>query len=51
MDLELLNHHSVLVQPGYFYDFESEAFLIASLLTPRAEFTEGIQRLAKAVQD
>jgi alanine-synthesizing transaminase len=32
--LSLLREHNVLVQPGYFYDFESEAFLIVSLLTP-----------------
>jgi hypothetical protein len=43
--LELLERESVLVQPGYFYDFESEAFLIASLLTAPAEFEEGIARI------
>ena len=36
----------VLVQPGYFYDFESEAYLVVSLLTPEAIFREGISRLA-----
>jgi aspartate/methionine/tyrosine aminotransferase len=44
--LELLERSSVLVQPGYFYDFENEAFLIASLLTAPAEFREGIARIA-----
>jgi len=34
------------VQPGYFYDFETEAFLVASLLTAPAEFQEGIARIA-----
>jgi alanine-synthesizing transaminase len=48
--LELLERDGVLVQPGFFYDFESEAFLIASLLTPRAEFEEGIRRVAEAVR-
>ena len=45
--LELLERGDVLVQPGYFYDFESEAFLIISLLTPPAVFREGVGRLKK----
>lgn len=32
----------VLVQPGYFYDFESEAYLIVSLLTEESIFRRGI---------
>jgi aspartate/methionine/tyrosine aminotransferase len=43
--LELLGRHDVLVQPGFFYDFESEAFLVVSLLTEEGEFREGIDRL------
>lgn len=43
--LYLLGEQDVLVQPGYFFDFESEAFLVVSLLTPRAVFEEGIRRL------
>ncbi|MEK7405877.1 MAG: pyridoxal phosphate-dependent aminotransferase [Acidobacteriota bacterium] len=43
--LELVEHEDVLVQPGYFYDFESEAYLVASLLTARAAFDEGVRRL------
>jgi alanine-synthesizing transaminase len=43
--LELLDKDSVLVQPGFFYDFESEPFLVVSLLTPVATFHEGLQRL------
>lgn len=35
----------VLVQPGYFYDFESEAYLVVSLLTPLDIFREGIERI------
>ena len=46
--LELLERESVLVQPGYFYDFEDEAFLIASLLTEPAEFQEGIARMVSS---
>jgi aspartate/methionine/tyrosine aminotransferase len=44
--LTLLEQHAVLLQPGYFYDFTAEAFLIASLLTPEDIFDEGIRRLA-----
>jgi len=43
--LELLEEHDVLVQPGFFFDFESEAFLVVSLLTPPGVFLEGIRRL------
>ena len=45
--LELLEREDVLVQPGYFYDFDSEAFLILSLLTPPAIFREGVGRLKR----
>jgi len=40
--LDLLERNHVLVQPGFFYDFESEAFLVVSLLTPEAVFAKGI---------
>ena len=43
--LEVLEHESVLVQPGFFYDFESEAFLVLSLLTPAEAFREGLRRV------
>jgi alanine-synthesizing transaminase len=43
--LELLAGHNVLVQPGFFYDFESEAFLVLSLLTAPDIFREGVGRL------
>lgn len=45
--LDLLEHENILVQPGFFYDFESEVFLIVSLLTPEQEFTEGIRRIVE----
>jgi aspartate/methionine/tyrosine aminotransferase len=44
--LGLLESDNVLVQPGYFYDFESEPFLVVSLLTEPAVFREGVQRIA-----
>ncbi len=40
--MTLLGERDVLVQPGFFYDFESEAFLVLSLLTETATFTEGV---------
>lgn len=43
--LELLERHDVLAQPGFFYDFESEAFLVVSLLTAEDVFREGVRRL------
>jgi alanine-synthesizing transaminase len=43
--LELLEHAEVLVQPGFFYDFETEGFLILSLLTETGVFGEGMERL------
>jgi len=44
--LELLARKGVLVQPGFFYDFETEAFLVVSLLTCPEVFREGISGLA-----
>ena len=43
--LDLLAHHDVLVQPGFFYDFDSEAFLVLSLLTPSRVFEQGVDRV------
>jgi aspartate/methionine/tyrosine aminotransferase len=43
--LELLRRHGVLVQPGYFYDFESEAYLVLSLLTEPYIFDTGVRAL------
>ncbi|MCS7314997.1 MAG: pyridoxal phosphate-dependent aminotransferase [Bryobacterales bacterium] len=43
--LELLER-GVLMQPGYFYDFAEEAYLVLSLLTPPGELAEGVEVLA-----
>jgi alanine-synthesizing transaminase len=48
--LELLQHEGVLVQPGFFYDFESEAYLVVSLLTEHSVFREGLSRLRSVVR-
>ena len=48
--LELLDRENVLVQPGFFYDFESEAYLVISLLTAPEIFGEGIARLRRQLE-
>ncbi len=47
--LELLERDGVLVQPGFFFDFETEAFLVVSLLTPPDVFCEGVGRMLARV--
>lgn len=43
--LTLLAEDEVLVHPGYFFDFEQEAFLVLSLLPPPEIFREALSRL------
>jgi alanine-synthesizing transaminase len=38
----------VIVQPGYFFDFAEEAFLVVSLLTEPAVFRAGVQHILEA---
>jgi hypothetical protein len=45
--LQLLERAGVLVQPGFFYDFESEAYLVVSLLTAPEIFREGLALLVE----
>jgi hypothetical protein len=45
--LSLLAREDVLVQPGFFYDFQSEAYLVLSLLTAPEIFEEGMRRLCR----
>jgi alanine-synthesizing transaminase len=47
--LTLLREHDVLVQPGFFFDFESEAFLVLSLMCEPATFTEGVHHIRAGV--
>jgi len=37
----------VLVQPGYFFDFPRESFLVVSLITPTAVLVDGIDRVLR----
>jgi alanine-synthesizing transaminase len=43
--LALLEENGVYVHPGHFFDFEREAYLVLSLLTPEASFAEGVARI------
>jgi alanine-synthesizing transaminase len=43
--INLLCSHSVLVHPGHFYDFPSDGYLIVSLITPAAEFRNGVEAI------
>jgi aspartate/methionine/tyrosine aminotransferase len=47
--LTLLEQDGVYVHPGHFFDFDAEAYLVVSLLTPEATFREGIERLLARV--
>jgi aspartate/methionine/tyrosine aminotransferase len=43
--INLVENQEVYVHPGHFYDFESDGYVIVSLITPPADFAEGIKRL------
>lgn len=49
--LELLEETSVLVHPGYFFDFASEGWFVISLLPHPDTFAEGARLLAKYLRD
>ena len=43
--IALVREQAVLVHPGHFYDFPSDGYLVLSLITPQAQFSEGIAKL------
>jgi aspartate/methionine/tyrosine aminotransferase len=47
--LGLLRDEGVLVQPGWYYDFENEPYAVVSLLTEPSVFEEGTERLVQYV--
>jgi alanine-synthesizing transaminase len=47
--LALLEEDGVHVHPGHFFDFDDEAYLVVSLLTPGATLREGVRRLLARV--
>jgi alanine-synthesizing transaminase len=46
--LDILEREHVVVQPGYFYDFPHEAFLVVSLITEPRSFAQGLDRIVAA---
>lgn len=48
--LDLLEHHDVVVHPGYFFDFEQDGMLVLSLLPPADLFREGSARALEYVE-
>jgi alanine-synthesizing transaminase len=47
--VELLEQQSVIVHPGLFFDFQSDGYLVLSLITPEAIFAEGVRRVLESV--
>jgi aspartate/methionine/tyrosine aminotransferase len=43
--IELVREKGVVVHPGHFYDFESDGYLVLSLIGDEAEFREGVCRV------
>ncbi len=48
--LRLLEQDQVLVQPGYFYDFPEEAYLVVSLLAEPKIFEQGVEKLIQRIR-
>lgn len=47
--LELINHHGITVQPGYFFDLPTPGFLSVSLLLDPKVFADAVTQLVKTV--
>ncbi|MFZ5786632.1 MAG: pyridoxal phosphate-dependent aminotransferase [Acidobacteriota bacterium] len=48
--LGLLREDGVAVQPGYFFDFARDGYLVVSLLAPPEEFRSGVERVLARVR-
>lgn len=48
--LELAEQHRVLVQPGYFFDFDRGAHAVVSLLPPAGELERGLGALRRLLE-
>lgn len=48
--IRVLQRTGVLVQPGHFYDFAAEGYVIISLITTCEVFTEGVKRMLHCLQ-
>jgi alanine-synthesizing transaminase len=47
--VSLLEQTGILVHPGYFFDFEQEAYLVLSLLPEPVVFSSGVQTLLREI--
>ena len=47
--IDLLQQAGVLVQPGHFYDFAGDGYLVISLITVREIFETGVGRILKHI--
>ena len=45
LSIDLVRQKSVLVHPGHFYDFESDGYLVLSLIPQVNDFREGVSRV------
>jgi alanine-synthesizing transaminase len=45
----LIEQGGVIVHPGHFYDFPQDGYLVVSLITPEAEFQNGIALILNIV--
>ncbi len=48
--LALLEQEGVYAHPGHYFDFDREAYVVLSLLTPPATFSQGVARIVDRVQ-
>jgi aspartate/methionine/tyrosine aminotransferase len=48
--IELVREKAVVAHPGHFYDFESDGYLVLSLIPPAEEFAEGVRRVLEHVR-
>jgi alanine-synthesizing transaminase len=48
--MDLLEKDRVVVHPGFFFDFEEEAYLVVSLLGAEGDFEAGVQRIVERVE-
>jgi aspartate/methionine/tyrosine aminotransferase len=47
--IDLIEKAGVVVHPGHFYDFQSDGYLVLSLITPNSVFEEGVRAVLKEI--
>jgi alanine-synthesizing transaminase len=47
--VDLVRKMGVIAHPGHFYDFAGDGYLVLSLITPPADFREGVARLFECI--